>query len=79
MAFYLEKYEDLKVGPSAALNVAGAVKIAQTLEKGKTIVTILCDSSERYQSKILNPEWLKQMNLSPSQYILGEQSYKQFL
>ena len=50
--------EGLSVGISAGINMAGAFKLAQTLEKGSTIVTILCDHGMRYQSKIFNYDFL---------------------
>ncbi len=61
--FDLLKDEGLCVGGSAGLNVAGAILLAKKLGKGKTIVTILCDSGVRYQSKLFNPEFLKSKNL----------------
>lgn len=50
MKLYLTRYEGINVGPSAALNVVGAVKLARVLGPDSTIVTILCDSGERYSS-----------------------------
>lgn len=58
MAYYLTKFEGMCLGPSAALNVVGAVKLAKLLGPGHTIVTILCDGGERYQSKLYNEEYL---------------------
>ncbi len=55
--------EGLCVGGSTGINVAGAMKIARELGPGHTIVTILCDFGTRYQSKIFNPEFLKERNL----------------
>ena len=65
MAYYLMRHEGLCLGPSAALNVVGAVKVARKLPKGSTVVTILCDSGERYVSKIYNEEWLAKHKLTP--------------
>jgi len=65
MAHFLLKREGLFVGSSAALNVVGAVRLAQKLGSGKTIVTILCDGGGRYQSRMFNPEWLSQKGLTP--------------
>ncbi len=64
MLYHLAHHEGLLVGTSAALNVCAAWKIAQR-EKGRVVVTILCDGALRYQSKIFNPEWLKEKNLVP--------------
>lgn len=59
----LDRHEGLLVGGSAALNVAGAIKMAKALGPGKTIVTVLCDYGNRYASKIFNPEFLKSKGL----------------
>lgn len=48
MAYYLMRNDGLFVGPSAALNVCGAVKLARELGPGHTVVTVLCDGGERY-------------------------------
>ena len=50
--------EGLLMGGSSGINVAGAIRLAKELGPGKTIVTILCDSGSRYQSKLYNPEFL---------------------
>jgi len=55
--------EGLCLGGSSAINVAGAVKMAQELGPGHTIVTILCDYGTRYQSKIYNPVFLRSKGL----------------
>ncbi|WP_298329206.1 cysteine synthase A [Asticcacaulis sp.] len=59
----LDRYEGLLVGGSAALNVAGAIKMAKAMGPGKTIVTVLCDYGNRYASKIFNAEFLKSKDL----------------
>ena len=61
--FDLLKDEGLLLGGSSAINVAGAIRLARDLGPGKTIVTILCDSGQRYQSKIWNPAFLKEKGL----------------
>ena len=55
--------EGLCLGGSSAINVAGAVKMAQELGPGHKVVTILCDYGTRYQSKIYNPVFLKSKGL----------------
>jgi cysteine synthase A len=65
--YHLAQKEGLLVGTSAALNVFGAFQYAMTRRgSGDVIVTVLCDSALRYQSKVFNPEFLRQKNLSPS-------------
>jgi cysteine synthase A len=56
-------HEGLSVGTSAGINVAAAVRVARTLGPGHTVVTVLCDGGSRYQSKLFNPEFLREKNL----------------
>ena len=63
VAYDLLQYEGLCVGGSAGINVAGAIRLARELGPGKTIVTLLCDSGTRYQSKMFNPEFLRSKDL----------------
>ncbi|UTW57220.1 cysteine synthase A [Kordiimonas sp. SCSIO 12603] len=63
IAFDLLKKEGLCVGSSSGINVAGAIKLAREMGPGHTIVTLLCDSGLRYQSKMFNPEFLRSKNL----------------
>jgi len=55
--------EGLLLGGSSGINVAGAMRLAQELGPGKTIVTVLCDSGSRYQSKLFNAEFLRSKDL----------------
>jgi len=55
--------EGLSIGGSAGINVAAAIRVAKRLGPGHTVVTILCDSGARYQSKLFNPEFLRSKNL----------------
>ncbi|CAK0766320.1 cysteine synthase [Azospirillaceae bacterium] len=61
--FRLLKEEGLALGGSSGVNVVGAIKLARTLGPGHTIVTVLCDSGARYQSKLFNPIFLREKNL----------------
>ena len=63
ICFDLLKEEGLCLGGSSGINVAGAIRLAQELGPGKTIVTILCDSGIRYQSKLFNPVFLREKGL----------------
>jgi cysteine synthase A len=55
--------EGLVMGGSTGINVAGAKRLAHELGPGHTIVTILADYGARYQSKLFNPEFLKERGL----------------
>ncbi len=55
--------EGLCLGLSAGINVAGAVRLAEVMGPGKTIVTILCDTGFRYLSTLYNAEWLRSKGL----------------
>jgi cysteine synthase A len=61
--FDLLKHEGLCLGGSSAINIAGAVRLAKHLGPGHTIVTILCDYGNRYQSKLFNPVFLDNKGL----------------
>ena len=63
MIFKLLKEEGLFLGGSSGINVCGAIKMAEKLGPGHNIVTILCDSGQRYQSKIWNKGFLKSKDL----------------
>jgi len=61
--FDLLQDEGLCLGGSSGINVAGAVRMARKMGPGHTIVTVLCDYGTRYQSKLFNPEFLKEKGL----------------
>ena len=61
--FALAEHEGLLLGGSSGINVAGAIRLAKDLGEGHTVVTILADSGERYQSKLFNPKFLRSKNL----------------
>jgi cysteine synthase A len=61
--YELLEHEGLCLGGSSGVNVAGAIRLARQLGPGHTIVTILCDSGGRYQSKLFNPEFMRSKNL----------------
>ncbi|MEP1198324.1 cysteine synthase A [Tateyamaria sp.] len=63
IVFDLLQHEGLVMGASTGVNVAGAMRLARDLGPGHTIVTILCDYGTRYQSKLFNPEFLKEKGL----------------
>ena len=63
VVFDLLEHEGLCLGGSSGVNVAGAMKMAREMGPGHTIVTVLCDYGTRYQSKLFNPEFLKEKGL----------------
>lgn len=65
----LVQHEGLLLGGSTGINVAGAIRLARELGPGKTIVTVLCDSGQRYQSKLYNPAFLKTKGLPPPPWL----------
>jgi cysteine synthase A len=67
--YELLEHEGLCLGGSSGINIAGAIRLAKQLGPGKTIVTILCDSGNRYQSKLFNPEFMRSKNLPVPQWL----------
>jgi len=63
IVFDLLSMEGLCLGGSSGVNIAGAVQMAREMGRGHTIVTILCDYGTRYQSKLYNPEFLREKGL----------------
>jgi cysteine synthase A len=63
IVFDLLEHEGLCLGGSSGINVAGAIRLARRLGPGHTIVTVLCDSGTRYQSKLFNPAFLREKGL----------------
>ncbi|MBB2974003.1 cysteine synthase A [Mesorhizobium sp. RMAD-H1] len=63
IVFDLVTEEGLCLGGSSGINVAGAIRLARDLGPGHTIVTVLCDYGNRYQSKMFNPDFLRAKDL----------------
>jgi cysteine synthase A len=63
IVFDLVENEGLCLGGSSGINIAGAIRLAKDLGPGHTIVTILCDYGNRYQSKLFNPAFLSEKGL----------------
>jgi cysteine synthase A len=61
--FDLIEHEGLVLGGSTAINIVGAMRLARDLGPGKTVVTILADGGQRYQSKLFNPDFLREKKL----------------
>ena len=67
--YELLEHEGLCLGGSTGVNVAGAIRLAKQLGPGHTIVTILCDSGNRYQSKLFNPDFMRSKNLPVPEWL----------
>lgn len=71
IVFDLLREEGLCMGGSSGVNIGGAIKMAQDMGPGHTIVTILCDYGTRYQSKLFNPAFLKSKGLPVPDWLDG--------
>jgi cysteine synthase A len=69
LIYDLLQHEGLCMGGSTAINMAGAVRLAKELGPGKTIVTILADYGNRYQSKLFNPDFMRSKNLPVPEWL----------
>ncbi len=76
VTFDLLEKEGLCLGGSSGVNVAGAMRLAQRLGPGKTIVTILCDGGTRYASKLYNPDFLRSKGLAVPAWLERASSIK---
>ena len=63
LVFELLEHEGLCMGGSTGINVAGAIRLARDMGPGHVIVTILADYGTRYQSKMFNPQFLREKGL----------------
>ncbi|XP_021771379.1 cysteine synthase 2-like [Chenopodium quinoa] len=66
MSRFLLKNDGIFLGSSSAMNCVGAVRVAQALGPGHTIVTILCDNGMRHLSRFYKAEYLSELGLTPS-------------
>ena len=71
LLFELIRHEGLLLGTSSGINVAGAIRLAQHMGPGHTIVTVLCDGAQRYASRLFNPEFLRSKNLAVPPWLEG--------
>ena len=67
--FDLIENEGLSLGTSCGVNIAGAIRLGKILGPGKTIVTILCDKSDKYNSKMFNKKFLLEKGLPVPSWI----------
>ena len=68
--FDLARHEGLILGGSSGINVAAAMRVAREMGPGHTVVTILADSGTRYQSKLYNPDFLRERNLPVPDWLI---------
>ncbi|MEP3436460.1 MAG: cysteine synthase A [Hoeflea sp.] len=69
LVFDLLEHEGFCLGGSSGINVAGAIRMAREMGPGHTIVTVLCDYGNRYQSKLFNPEFLASKDLPVPEWL----------
>ncbi len=67
--FDLLQHEGLCMGGSTGINVAAAIRMAKDMGPGHTIVTVLCDYGSRYQSKLFNPDFLREKGLPVPEWL----------
>jgi cysteine synthase A len=67
--YRLLREEGLYLGSTSGVNVAAAVQAAKKLGPGHTIVTMLCDSGVKYQSRLFNKQWLAEKGLTDAAQI----------
>jgi cysteine synthase A len=67
--YELLEHEGLCLGGSTGINVAGAIRLARQMGPGHTIVTVLCDSGNRSQSKLFNPDFMRSKNLPVPEWL----------
>jgi cysteine synthase len=63
VVYQLLRQDGLFMGGSVGINVGAAIALAKQMGPGHTIVTVLCDSGSRYQSRLFNQEWLASKGL----------------
>jgi len=74
MARRLAREEGILVGGSSGLNVALALDVAREVDDPSAlVVTILCDTGERYLSKLFNDEWMQENQMLDAPRVTVEQ------
>lgn len=67
MLYHIALADGLLIGTSSALNLYAAYTYAlQNKNQNKTIITLICDSANRYQSKVFNENFLNEKGLKPT-------------
>ncbi len=74
MARRITREEGLFVGGSTGLIVSAALQVARRIDDPDAcVVAVLCDTGERYLSKVFNDEWLKENQLLEPERITAGQ------
>jgi cysteine synthase len=76
LIFDLLEHEGLCMGGSTGINLAGAIRLAKEMGPGHIIVTILADYGTRYQSKLFNPDFLREKGLRVPEWLERRMSLK---
>ena len=63
--YQLLREEGWFLGSSTGINLHAAAQVARDLGPGHVVVTMLCDSGAKYQSRLFNRAWLAERGLSP--------------
>ena len=74
VVFDLLEHEGLCMGGSTGINVAAAIRMARDMGPGHTIVTVLCDYGNRYQSKLFNPAFLREKGLPVPPWLVEQRA-----
>ena len=73
MARRCTREEGLFIGGSAGLNVWSALEVAKAADDPKgCVVTILCDSGERYLSKVFDDNWMRENQLLAEEKVTAD-------
>ena len=72
VVFDLLEHEGLCMGGSTGINVAAAIRMARDMGPGHTIVTVLADYGNRYQSKLFNPAFLRAKGLPCPSWLMEQ-------
>ncbi len=68
----LNIHEGLQLGLSTGINVAGAIRMAKEMGPGHTIVTVLCDTAQKYFSKLMDIDMLRKKDLPVAPWLTGD-------
>ncbi len=74
MVYSLIRDEGLVLGGSSGINIVGALRLAEELGPGHTIVTILCDPATRYMERLFNAEFLASKGLALPEWFQAGQT-----